>query len=120
MAERDLVDDLADVLASVVVGWESVLSVDLAQHPEVVRVMARYRDAKAARRSAITEADITWLPADLEALIARQTWHPATEAPPDENVLVWFSDRIPEIMWGPMLKHCTNVTRWNLLPKGPS
>jgi hypothetical protein len=38
-----LVDDLAQVLASMVVGWEDALGVDLAQHPEVRRVLARYR-----------------------------------------------------------------------------
>jgi hypothetical protein len=48
MAERDeLVDDLADVLAHMVVGWEPVIGHDLAEHPEVQRVMKRYRDSKA-------------------------------------------------------------------------
>jgi len=42
----ELVDDLADVLASMVVGWKAQTGVDLAQHPEVQRVMARYREAK--------------------------------------------------------------------------
>ena len=48
MAEREisLVDDLADVLAHVVVGWEPLLGHDLAQHPSVVRVMARYQESK--------------------------------------------------------------------------
>jgi hypothetical protein len=41
--ERPLVDDLADVLSRTVVGWESILGVDLSQAPEVQRVMARYR-----------------------------------------------------------------------------
>lgn len=45
--DTSLTDDLAYVLASVVVGWEDKLGVDLAQHPEVQRVMARYRQAKA-------------------------------------------------------------------------
>ena len=40
---KPLVDDLADVLARMVVGWEDRLGVDLAQHPDVQRVMARYR-----------------------------------------------------------------------------
>jgi hypothetical protein len=38
-----LTDDLADVLARMVIGWEDRLGVDLAQHPDVQRVMARYR-----------------------------------------------------------------------------
>jgi hypothetical protein len=42
-----LVDDLADVLSRMVVGWGDRLGVDLAQHPDVVRVMARYREWKA-------------------------------------------------------------------------
>jgi hypothetical protein len=42
--DTSLIDDLADVLASVVVGWEDVIGVDLAQHPEVQRVMERYRN----------------------------------------------------------------------------
>lgn len=41
--DKALVDDLADVLAGTVVGWDSVIGVDLAQAPEVRRVMARYR-----------------------------------------------------------------------------
>ena len=41
-AER-LADDLAIVLAGTVVGWEKVIGHDLAQAPEVQRVMARYR-----------------------------------------------------------------------------
>jgi hypothetical protein len=43
----NLADDLADVLSHMVVGWEKTLGVDLAQHPEVQRVMARYGTAKA-------------------------------------------------------------------------
>jgi hypothetical protein len=41
--DRPLVDDLADVLAGTVVGWEPVIGYDLAQAPEVRRVLARYR-----------------------------------------------------------------------------
>ena len=41
--DRPLVDDLADVLAKTVVGWESIIGHDLSQAPEVQRVMARYR-----------------------------------------------------------------------------
>lgn len=44
-----LVDDLADVLVRMTIGWEDTLGVDLSQHPDVVRVMARYRAAKALR-----------------------------------------------------------------------
>jgi len=40
---QELVDDLADVLAHIVVGWQPLLKVDLAEHPEVIRVMQRYR-----------------------------------------------------------------------------
>lgn len=39
----NLADDLADVLAHMVVGWEPLIGHDLAQHPEVLRVMERYR-----------------------------------------------------------------------------
>ena len=45
--EKALADDLATVLSRTVVGWENVIGVDLATHPEVVRVMARYRKARA-------------------------------------------------------------------------
>lgn len=41
--DTPLVDDLADVLSRMVVGWEARLGADLAQHPDVLRVMARYR-----------------------------------------------------------------------------
>ena len=46
MADKTLVDDLADVLSHMVVGWKERLGVDLAEHPEVVRVMERYRESK--------------------------------------------------------------------------
>jgi hypothetical protein len=42
-SQKSLIEDLADVLARFVVGWEPVIGADLAQHPDVVRVMARYR-----------------------------------------------------------------------------
>jgi hypothetical protein len=45
-ADQPLVDDLADVLSHMVVGWQNVIGHDLAQHPEVVRVLARYREWK--------------------------------------------------------------------------
>jgi len=45
-AERALADDLMDVLSHMVVGWENVIGHDLAQHPEVQRVSARYREAR--------------------------------------------------------------------------
>jgi hypothetical protein len=45
-AEKALADDLMDVLSRMVVGWENVIGHDLAQHPEVVRVAARYRKAR--------------------------------------------------------------------------
>jgi hypothetical protein len=44
--EMSLTDDLADVLASTVVGWEKVIGHDLSEAPEVKRVLARYRQAK--------------------------------------------------------------------------
>lgn len=44
--DRPLVDDLADVLAHTVVGWESTIGHDLAEAPEVKRVLARYRAEK--------------------------------------------------------------------------
>ena len=44
--DMPLVDDLADVLMHMVVGWENTLGVDLAEHPEVERVMTRYRESK--------------------------------------------------------------------------
>jgi hypothetical protein len=44
-----LIDDLATVLSRTVVGWESVIGIDLSRQPEVVRVMARYRVYKAER-----------------------------------------------------------------------
>lgn len=40
---KPLVEDLADVLSRMVVGWEFEYGFDLAKHPDVVRVMARYR-----------------------------------------------------------------------------
>jgi hypothetical protein len=47
--EIALIDDLATVLSRTVVGWESVIGIDLSRQPEVVRVMARYRVYKAER-----------------------------------------------------------------------
>jgi hypothetical protein len=44
--ERALADDLADVLSRMVVGWEPIIGHDLAQHPDVQRVMASYREAR--------------------------------------------------------------------------
>ncbi len=43
---KPLVDDLADVLAGTVVGWEKIIGHDLSQAPEVQRVLARYRASK--------------------------------------------------------------------------
>ncbi len=42
-AARTLVEEFADVLPRMVIGWESKLGVDLAQHPDVQTVMAHYR-----------------------------------------------------------------------------
>lgn len=47
--DTPLVDDLAEVLARTVVGWEKIIGYDLALHPEVVRVMVRYRAWKVAQ-----------------------------------------------------------------------
>lgn len=47
--DRPLIDDLADVLASTVVGWEPIIGADLAEAPNVRRVMARYREWKAGQ-----------------------------------------------------------------------
>jgi hypothetical protein len=44
--DTPLVDDLADVLSRMVVGWENIIGHDLSQHPDVQRVMARYRKAR--------------------------------------------------------------------------
>lgn len=44
--DKELVDDLAEVLSCTVVGWELVIGHDLAQAPEVRRVMARYRQER--------------------------------------------------------------------------
>ena len=41
---KDLGRDLADVLSRMVVGWEQQTGIDLAQHPDVQRVMARFRE----------------------------------------------------------------------------
>jgi len=45
--DRPLVDDLADVLACTVVGWQHLIGHDLAEAPNVKRVLARYRASKA-------------------------------------------------------------------------
>lgn len=45
----DLVDDLADVMARIVVGWKEQTGIDLAEYHDVQRVMARYRQDKADR-----------------------------------------------------------------------
>ena len=44
--EMALADDLMDVLARMVVGWEHIIGADLAQHPDVLRVSARYQEAR--------------------------------------------------------------------------
>jgi hypothetical protein len=49
--DMPLVDDLADVLSRMVVGWQPGLvwiteGQTLDKHPDVVRVMARYRQSK--------------------------------------------------------------------------
>lgn len=44
--ERALADELADVLSRMVVGWEVHGLPNLAEHPDVVAVMTRYREAR--------------------------------------------------------------------------
>jgi hypothetical protein len=46
-AERALADDLMDVLSRMVVGWVPIIGADLSLHPDVQRVSARYREARA-------------------------------------------------------------------------
>lgn len=46
MSDKPLVDDLADVLSRMVVGWKPWLGRMLSDHPDVQRVMARYRASK--------------------------------------------------------------------------
>lgn len=53
--DRPLLDDLADVLAKTVVGWEDKLGIDLATAPEVLRVMARYRQFKENRSQLVAQ-----------------------------------------------------------------
>lgn len=48
-----LVDDLADVLAKTVVGWKDLTGIDLADHPNVQRVLARYRAEKSRPTTAL-------------------------------------------------------------------
>jgi hypothetical protein len=50
--QRPLVEDLADVLVRMVIGWEYEFGFDLAKHPDVVRVMARYREEHLAQPGA--------------------------------------------------------------------
>lgn len=58
MSEKPLVDDLADVLARMVVGWEVEFGVDLAKHPDVVRVMARYRAERMRSAIEVRDSDV--------------------------------------------------------------
>lgn len=46
LAEKKLANELADVLTHMVVGWEERTGIDLAQHPSVQAVMAKYREAR--------------------------------------------------------------------------
>jgi hypothetical protein len=57
-ADMNLTDDLADVLSHMVVGWKPTLGVDLAEHPEVQRVMLRYREAKAEFENLVIHLDM--------------------------------------------------------------
>jgi hypothetical protein len=53
--QKPLVEDLADVLVRMVVGWEYEFGFDLAKHPEVVRVMRRYREEHVANPGVVRE-----------------------------------------------------------------
>ena len=53
--DTPLVDDLADVLVRMTIGWTDIIGHDLAMHPDVVRVMARY----AVERQSTTEQEAT-------------------------------------------------------------
>jgi hypothetical protein len=53
--QKPLVEDLADVLSRFVVGWEPIIGADLAQHPDVVRVMARYHKEHVANPGVVRE-----------------------------------------------------------------
>lgn len=58
--DLSLEDDLALVLSRMVVGWEDRLGVDLAEHPEVQRVMERYRNRTilASPQSTLTREEL--------------------------------------------------------------
>lgn len=47
-AEKALADELAGVLVHMVVGWEERTGVNLAEHPSVLAVMAKYRRMRGA------------------------------------------------------------------------
>lgn len=53
----NLVDDLADVMARIVVGWKVETGIDLAQHDDVQRVMKRYREFKAEQEQLVIVLD---------------------------------------------------------------
>lgn len=85
--ERSLIDDLASVLSRTVVGWEPIIGEDLAQAPEVQRVLARYRQETAdeptlAADSAIVlcedpDCDVAWAYKDPP----REHYHPRPHGP---------------------------------------
>lgn len=52
-----MVDDLADVMARIVVGWKVETGIDLAQHDDVQRVMKRYREFKAEQEQLVIVLD---------------------------------------------------------------
>jgi hypothetical protein len=63
----ELTDDLADVLSHMVVGWKPALGVDLAEHPDVQRVMKRYREFKAEQEQLVIVLDTKM--AEIDAVI---------------------------------------------------
>ena len=71
--QKPLVEDLADVLSRMVVGWEETLGFDLAKHPDVVRVMARYREEHVANPGVVREEFATHLELDRRDFVFRST-----------------------------------------------
>lgn len=77
VVNRTLVDDLANVLSSTCVGWKPLTGIDLSQHPEVQRVMARYRKSKETGLSNMTHDQRIRLlrakAAELESIVLART-----------------------------------------------
>jgi hypothetical protein len=65
--KMDLVDDLADVMARIVVGWKEQTGIDLAEYHEVQRVMERYREFKREQERLVIVLDTKM--AEIDAVI---------------------------------------------------